>query len=188
MLPEVEFVNELPSRQYGRGKGNLTPAQIAWNERQKEYWGTINPWQDRFWARVDKTEGCWYWTGPLDEDGYGVSSKGARSEKKVMSRAHRIAFELVRGPIPKGLVLDHLCEVRHCVNPYDLEPVTAGQNWRRSRNYKTFNGRSTCFKGHSLDNCYYKSDGRKICKICMQIARLRRLGREDEIATIERTA
>lgn len=183
----MEYLDVFPKPgKGGRPKGSPTPAQIAWNERQKEYWATQNPWQKRFWDRVEKTEGCWYWTGPLDRDGYGLATKGTGKEGKI-SRAHITAFELLRGPVPAGKMLDHLCRVRHCVNPYDCDPTTNKKNQERSPLYKTFEGRATCFRGHTLSDCYYKADGRKICKTCMQIARLRRLGREGEIASIERT-
>jgi hypothetical protein len=49
----------------------------------------------------------------------------------VIIRAHRFAYELLVGPIPEGLVIDHLCRNRRCVNPAHLEPVTAEENWRR---------------------------------------------------------
>lgn len=47
-------------------------------------------------------------------------------------RAHRFAYELVKGPIPEGLTLDHLCNVPLCVNPDHLEPVTLSENIRRA--------------------------------------------------------
>jgi hypothetical protein len=70
--------------------------------------------------------GCWLWTGEMNRNGYGrVRSDG----KRVM--AHRRAWELLRGPIPTGLVLDHLCRNRHCCNPAHLEPVTVRENTLR---------------------------------------------------------
>lgn len=83
----------------------------------------------RFWAKVDRTTGdaCWPWTARLDRDGYGtLKMPTGRS-----IRAHRFAYELLVGPIPEGLVIDHLCRNRRCVNPAHLEPVTAEENWRR---------------------------------------------------------
>lgn len=83
-----------------------------------------DPRETRFWANVDKDAGapCWLWTGSLNSDGYG------RFNGKL---AHRRTYLEVVGPIPDGLVLDHLCRVRNCVNPDHLEPVTQRENMRR---------------------------------------------------------
>ena len=80
--------------------------------------------EERFWAKVEKTDSCWLWTGYVKDSGYGVFT----SEPGKRSPSHRIAYELVRGPVPNGLVLDHKCRVRRCVNPAHLRPVTNGQN------------------------------------------------------------
>ncbi len=80
-----------------------------------------------FWnAHADKimpepNSGCWFWLGALSR-GYG-SLKNAR--------AHRVAYEMTIGPIPEGLVIDHLCRVTSCVNPDHLEAVTQAENVRR---------------------------------------------------------
>jgi len=78
---------------------------------------------ERFWACVDASGPCWLWTGSVDHKGYG-RNRG--------TRAHRVAWELLVGPIPKGLTLDHLCRVRNCVNPDHLEVVTNRENIMRS--------------------------------------------------------
>lgn len=67
--------------------------------------------------------GCWVWTGAVcPTTGYGTVGT---------SSAHQRSWELLVGPVPDGLVLDHLCRVRHCVNPDHLEPVTQRENVRR---------------------------------------------------------
>jgi len=81
----------------------------------------------RFWSYVEKTETCWLWTGHLTDDGYGRLGINGQ-----LVLAHRFAYELLVGPIPEGLHLDHLCRVRHCVKPDDLEPVTPAENVRRA--------------------------------------------------------
>lgn len=81
----------------------------------------------RFWSKVDKGDDCWVWTGWTDRDGYGALDVGGK-----FTRAHRFAYEELVGPIPEGLTIDHLCRVKHCVNPAHLEPVTAEENTRRS--------------------------------------------------------
>lgn len=70
--------------------------------------------------------GCWVWLRSRDRDGYGWASL----DNKTYS-AHRLVFVLLGGVIPDGLVLDHLCRVRHCVNPAHLEPVTNRENLAR---------------------------------------------------------
>ena len=60
--------------------------------------GTV---EERFWAKVDKTDTCWFWLACLDKDGYGTF----RVEK--MERSHRVSYEMAYGPIPDGLEIDH---------------------------------------------------------------------------------
>ena len=87
------------------------------------------PLADRL-ARYTSSDGlgCWPWTGTLDGQGYPFLNVDG-----VPRRAHRLSFEMHRGPIPSGLELDHLCRVRRCVNPEHLEPVTHAENMRRMR-------------------------------------------------------
>lgn len=79
--------------------------------------------EDRFMARVDKTSTCWNWTGTIYPDGYGILQvNGTRV------RAHRYSYELVNGPIQGGLILDHKCHNRRCVNPDHLREVNDKKN------------------------------------------------------------
>ena len=82
---------------------------------------------ERFWEKVHMTETCWWWTAAKNNRGYGMF--GVNTTTLVL--AHRWAYEAVRGPIPEGLELDHLCRVPLCVNPAHLEAVTHIENVRR---------------------------------------------------------
>lgn len=79
--------------------------------------------EERFWPKVNKTDGCWEWTGSRFNYGHGQFSIGGKSVC-----AHRVSFELANGPIPDGLVIDHICHNPPCVNPAHLRAVTQKQN------------------------------------------------------------
>lgn len=90
-----------------------------------------------------------------------------------MRGAHRISYEMLIGPIPSGLQLDHLCRVRHCVNPQHLEPVTNRVNSLRGISLPAQNHRKThCPQGHAYtpDNVYYHGAGNRwrICATCQK--------------------
>lgn len=77
---------------------------------------------------------CWEWIGAISTNGYGKTTISNRTVS-----AHRAVYVLLVGPIPEGMQLDHLCRVRHCVNPNHLEPVTAKENVRRARSAANVN-------------------------------------------------
>jgi hypothetical protein len=85
---------------------------------------------ERFWAKVDKTDTCWLWTGYVHPKGYGRFYPGGGRGTQIVY-AHRFSFELAHGPMPEGMEADHLCRVRHCVNPEHLEAVTRRVNLDR---------------------------------------------------------
>ncbi len=98
-----------------------------------------------FWSKVDidLATGCWFWTGPDNGKGYGVLGWQGRH-----LRAHRLAYELLRGPI-NAETLDHLCRRRNCVNPDHLEPVSNKENILRGESFTVQNKRKThCKYGH----------------------------------------
>jgi hypothetical protein len=91
---------------------------------------------------------------------------------------HRYAYERMVGPIPIGLVIDHLCGVTSCVNPAHLEPVTQQENVLRSGSLSAQRARMThCLRGHPFDerNTRITRRGERCCRACdRQLARERR--------------
>ena len=109
---------------------------------------------------------CWEWSGCKDKnDGYGSFRIGSK-----LLRAHRVSYELCRGKIQKGLVIDHLCRNITCVNPLHLEPVTSQENVRRSDiAVNVVNSKKThCLRGHPLsgNNLYITKIKQRNCRIC----------------------
>ena len=123
--------------------------------------------EDRFWARVEKGDGCWLWTGARSGNGYGCM----RVEGKVHS-VHRLSYEWHIGPIPDGFTIDHVrergCVSRLCVNPDHLEAVTNRENILRSDSACAINARKThCDRGHEFteENTKVRPHGRE-CRAC----------------------
>src|SRR5215216_3417771 len=125
----------------------------------------------RFWSKVTKTAGHWEWTGTIGSTGYGFFRT-----PEGQQLAHRYAWELLVGPIPEGLTLDHIkewCGLRSCVKvladehgPAHLEPVTRGENTLRGDTITAANLRKThCPQGHSYDGIS-PSNGQRTCSEC----------------------
>lgn len=108
---------------------------------------------------------CWQWTGGLNSSGYASIRVDG-----VTIQLHRYSYERNKGPIPDGMVIDHLCRNRSCCNPAHLEAVTVHENWRRGMNPCAKFARQThCKRGHPLsgDNLHIiKSTGSRQCKRC----------------------
>jgi HNH endonuclease len=127
----------------------------------------------RFWSKVDTSGACWLWTGQKTRLGYGYVKWRQRS-----MLPHRVAYQLLVGPIPDGLELDHLCRNRLCVNPNHLEPVDHRSNILRGESPCAVNAKKThCIHGHELtkENTYIRTGepGRK-CKECMRVQQAKR--------------
>ena len=130
---------------------------------------------NRFWAKVEKTETCWLWTGARTGPGrdYGHFRVGRKADlTQRMIRAHVWAFESVNGAVPEGLELDHLCRNRRCVRPEHLEAVTHRENCLRGVSPTAVRARQLhCIHGHPFDllNTYKTSQGYRRCRACHRI-------------------
>ena len=78
---------------------------------------TSKPIAERFWPKVEKTEGCWLWRASRNRAGYGYF--GDWSHRRTRA-AHRVSWELAHGPIPPGLLVCHTCDNPPCVRPDHL--------------------------------------------------------------------
>jgi hypothetical protein len=135
--------------------------------------------KELFWKKVKKDgplwQGtpCWEWTASKNAEGYGrVNWHGE------VRKSHRVAYELLVGPIPKGLTLDHLCRNRPCVSPRHLEPVTGRTNILRGIGASAQNARKThCIRQHPFDlpNTYWTpKGGDRQCRTCIKWRNQRR--------------
>lgn len=134
----------------------------------------MNALERRFWAKVERgSDGeCWLWTGALQTAGYGSFRVGTR-----IMLAHRFAYEMLVGPIPTGLTIDHVrergCVHRNCVNPAHMEAVTPRENTLRGPStLAAINARKThCDAGHAFDAANTRDDGRqRHCRACQREA------------------
>ncbi|KZA06714.1 HNH endonuclease signature motif containing protein [Acinetobacter baumannii] len=144
------------------------------------------PLSDRFWPKVggDTPIECWPWLASLNDGGYGQINFKGRPH-----RAHRIAYEFLVGPIPEGLVLDHLCRNRRCVNPWHLEPVTDEENIRRGRRDSPPRPPGPkCKNGHkyTAENTRIDSEGYRRCRTCERRDSLAGYYRRSRFAKLER--
>lgn len=116
----------------------------------------------RFLTFVEKTDTCWNWTGSQNGHGYGRFRING-----IWEPAHKASYILHGGTYIKGMDIDHLCRVRHCVNPKHLEQVTPQENYRRG-----LHGVLTthCKNGHELkiENLvkYKNRPNKRECIIC----------------------
>jgi hypothetical protein len=131
------------------------------------------PFEDRFWQYVRKTDTCWEWTAG-GRKRYGLFNLGGG---RGQISAHRLSYMLIKGEIPDGLTLDHLCRNPSCVNPDHLEPVTSGVNTLRGDSVTSVNNRKThCNRGHSFSgvNLILRPTGGRDCLTCRLVrSRLR---------------
>lgn len=123
---------------------------------------------ERIQAKIEPEpmSGCWLWTASLNDDGYGQVWMAGK-----MRKAHRVVYTALRGEIPAGLELDHLCRIRSCVNPDHLRPVTTRANIFAPGSLadaKHKAAKTHCLRGHPLsgDNIYTLRLPLRQCRIC----------------------
>lgn len=138
----------------------------------------INPtkdWPAWFAERTDiDANGCQVWRHGKSKDGYG-KTKHYRHGKSVAWRVHRLAYVALRGPIPDGMTVDHLCFNRACCNPDHLRLLSNEEN--ASRQIKSL--MTTCSYGHKYDaaNTVMRRNGakwRRRCAKCLAASEQRR--------------
>lgn len=134
------------------------------------------PAHERVIARIERTpSGCWIYRGSISPQGYGQVRVSGRTEL-----THRVLYAALVGPIPDGLVIDHLCRVRECCNPSHLEPVAQRVNILRGSGpaiagqYRAAieRAKAECPRGHSYSdaNTYITRHGHRQCRTCKRAA------------------
>jgi hypothetical protein len=118
--------------------------------------------QNRFESKIEKTDSCWNWLGSKTSSGYGLFYIG---DKRY--RAHRVSYTIYRDTISDGLVIDHLCKNKLCVNPEHLEQVTQSENVKRGLAGKINNyqkAKTACPRGHEYTRL--AKNGSRVCGKC----------------------
>lgn len=119
--------------------------------------------------------GCWEWQGAKTKAGYGTMTPSGSGKQQY---THRLMWELMIEPIPKGLQIDHLCQNHACCNPSHLEPVTHKENQRRSwAKGRKRKPKTHCKRGHAWteENTYlFPSRQCRVCRVCLLNARRKR--------------
>ncbi len=137
---------------------------VCYNSNEEDIMVRKNTETD-FWVKVDKEapNGCWQWLGTQSGKGYAQWHIRGR---RIM--VHRYAYEVIVGSIPEGLIIDHLCRNRSCVNTDHMELVTQQENILRGIGLAAKESIAThCPQGHPYDEKNtYVYQGRRYCRAC----------------------
>lgn len=136
---------------------------------------------------IEHPSGCWWWQAACNF-GYGVIGRGGRADG--LTQAHRAVYELLVGPIPVGLVWDHLCRNPPCVNPDHGELVTLAENKRRGYSPARMHAMSDlCKYGHPKDGWHQPRNkpGYRTCGTCVSSKRkpkIVKIGMQEEVGPL----
>ena len=128
-----------------------------------------------FWelAQPCPLTGCWEWSGVLTSKGYPRAQGLIKRTLGIdLNYVHRYVHHVCHGPIPDGLVIDHMCENKSCVNPDHIVSTTNAANILRSDGAGAVNARRmACIHGHALlgDNVRTNKRGQRRCLECGRI-------------------
>lgn len=137
----------------------------------------MTPEQRLLTNRSIQPNGCWHYTGNINEDGYGRCGYKGRTGENV----HRVAYEVFVKPIPEGMTVNHKCHDddpdcpggyclhRRCFNPDHLVAVSIGTNIDNGKTPSSINAaKDECINGHTFTvaNTYIRPDGDRGCKAC----------------------
>lgn len=135
--------------------------------------------RDRFMRKVELSpDGCVNWVGAVSAQGYGIFYLGAACGGATMS-AHKAAFIACNGPVPPGMVIDHTCDNKRCVNPQHLVASTYSENIRRSAIARS-RARTHCRRGHAAIPENFRSNRGGACRLCKNITERNRVKRAAE--------
>lgn len=132
--------------------------------------------EEKFWARVNKSNGCWLWTGTVQVRGYGAFFI---SKARGYVKAHRFSYELNVGPIPDGMLVCHRCDVRNCVRPDHLflgdNAINMADMTAKRRHVNQ--AKTHCIRGHEFtpENTYHppKRPWTRLCRECRRTSKVR---------------
>jgi hypothetical protein len=171
--------NESAGAQFAAASGVASSAKDT-RMRTKSIPHFTEAQQEKFWAKVEvhQPAACWEWTGRMGDQGYGIFGY-----RETVFNPHRVAYTLLIEPIPDGMVIDHLCRNRRCVNPDHLQVVSHEENTRRGFAPNHVVSRTgVCRRGHTDFRPRYDGDG-FYCFSCAAAAKARYKARKKHKAT-----